>query len=182
MVLVGRPLPAVCLGAALARLPRPHPHFGIAERAGWRTLRIIEYVPPKRALWTRRNCLVLFEGHYRVWHVRVAAVRRWATREQALADHYRGNTRVPPGLIVDPGAIVAVGFRGFGPAGDGKYFRFIHKTPISQNSSSALPMASITLHRDGWRVQVCARPSGFPVSGQARSGAVGAQRVSVRRG
>lgn len=73
------------------------PHFGIAERAGWRTLRIIEYVPPKRALWTRRNCLVLFEGHYRVWHVRVAAVRRWATREQALADHYRGNTRVPPG-------------------------------------------------------------------------------------
>ena len=72
------------------------PHFGIAERASWRTLRIIEYVPPKRALWTRRNCLVLFEGHYRVWHVRVAAVRRWATREQALADHYRGNARCHP--------------------------------------------------------------------------------------
>lgn len=64
------------------------PHFGIAERAGWRYIKIIEYVPPKRDLWTSRNVLVCFEGHYRVWHVRVESVRRLATREQALADFY----------------------------------------------------------------------------------------------
>jgi len=74
------------------------PHFGTAERAGWRYLRIIEYIPPKRDLWSRRNLLVLFDGHYRVWHVRVTSVRRWATREQALADLYFGKGEIsPPG-------------------------------------------------------------------------------------
>ena len=64
----------------------------------------------------------------------------------------------PAPLIVDPGAIVAVGFSGdLARAGDGKYFRFIHKTPISPKLPTALPMASITPHRDGWRVQVYVR-------------------------
>lgn len=53
-------------------------------------MRAIEYIPPKRDLWTRRNKLILFDGTYRVWHFRVAAVRRWATKEQALADIYWG--------------------------------------------------------------------------------------------
>jgi len=66
------------------------PHFGTAERAGWRYLRIIEYVPPKHDLWTPKNWLLLFDGTYRVWHVRVVSVRRWATKEQALADFYLG--------------------------------------------------------------------------------------------
>ena len=63
------------------------PHFGNAHHAGWKYLRVVEYVPPKRDLWTRRNVLLLFEGHYRVWHLRVKRVRRWETREAAMADY-----------------------------------------------------------------------------------------------
>lgn len=66
------------------------PHFGIAERLGWRYLRVIEYVPPKADLGTRRNLLLLFSGHYRVWHLRVLAVRRWPSRDLAQGDFFRG--------------------------------------------------------------------------------------------
>lgn len=34
--------------------------------------------------------LIMFNGSYRVWHVRIASVRRWATKEQAMADFYFG--------------------------------------------------------------------------------------------
>jgi len=64
------------------------PHFGIAEARGWRHVRVIEFIPPKNALWTPRNWLLMFEGHYRVTHLRVMSVRRYATREEALADTY----------------------------------------------------------------------------------------------
>lgn len=70
------------------------PHFGTAASVGWRYLRAIEYVPPKRQLWTDKNILFLFSGHYRVWHFRVMSVRRWATREQAMADYYHGDGKI----------------------------------------------------------------------------------------
>ena len=44
------------------------PHFGYAERTGFRRYRSIEYIPPKSKLWS--------------------AVHTWATKEQALADYY----------------------------------------------------------------------------------------------
>ncbi len=69
------------------------PHFGTANVAGWRMFKVIEFVPPKRDLWTRRNWLLVFDGHYRVWHLRVVSVRRWETKEQALADTYFGQER-----------------------------------------------------------------------------------------
>ena len=64
------------------------PHFGFAERNGWRHLRAIEYVPPKNRRWSKDDFVIGFAGHYRVWHFRVEAVRSWATKEQAMADLY----------------------------------------------------------------------------------------------
>lgn len=62
------------------------PHFGNADARRWRSLRVIEYIPPKRELWTPRNKLILFDGEYRVWHLRLVAVRRFKHRNQALED------------------------------------------------------------------------------------------------
>ena len=62
------------------------PHFGIAERSRWRGLRVIEYVPPKSALWSRRNKLLFFDGSYRVWHFRLVSVRRHRSRDKAMSD------------------------------------------------------------------------------------------------
>lgn len=61
-------------------------HFGAANAAFWKTVKVIEYIPPKRHLWTRRNKLLLFEGTYRVWHLRVHTVRRHRSRQSALED------------------------------------------------------------------------------------------------
>lgn len=64
------------------------PHFGIGERLGFRSFRSIEYVPPRRRLWSRQDKGLLFCGHYVVKHYKLVSVRRWATKEQAMADHY----------------------------------------------------------------------------------------------
>lgn len=63
-------------------------HFGFAERMGWRYLKIIEYIPPHNQRWTKKDMVFSFEGTYRVWHLRLYAVRRFASREQAMADKY----------------------------------------------------------------------------------------------
>ena len=63
------------------------PHFLYGSRAGWRYIKVIEYIPPKNQLW-RHDFVLCFPGSYRVWHFRVESVRRWATKEQALADFY----------------------------------------------------------------------------------------------
>lgn len=81
-------------GRSYAWIRRSHaffgliPHFGYAERVGFRRFRSIEYIPPKDKLWTASDCGLVFSGHYLVVHHKVVAVRRWATKEQALADHY----------------------------------------------------------------------------------------------
>jgi hypothetical protein len=64
------------------------PHFGYAERTGLRSFRSIEYRPPKGRLWSKDDLGLVFRGHYAVTHFKVVSVRRWATREQALADIY----------------------------------------------------------------------------------------------
>lgn len=64
------------------------PHFGHSERLGLRYFRSIEYRPPKNRLWSADDLILIFNGHYVVTHYRIVAVRRWATKEQALADHY----------------------------------------------------------------------------------------------
>lgn len=69
------------------------PHFGHAERTGLRSFRTIEYRPPKGRRWSRDDCVLFFSGHYVVTHFRIIAVNRWATKEQALADHYFSKTR-----------------------------------------------------------------------------------------
>lgn len=66
------------------------PHFGHAERVGLRRFRSIEYRPPKGRRWTTRDFVIAFDGHYLVAHYKLVAVRKWATKEQALADHYWG--------------------------------------------------------------------------------------------
>jgi len=64
------------------------PHFGHSERLGLRRFRSIEYRPPKGRRWTKDDFVLAFSGHYIVTHYRIVAVRRWATKEQALADHF----------------------------------------------------------------------------------------------
>lgn len=64
------------------------PHFGHTERLGLRRFRSIEYRPPKGRRWTQDDCVLAFSGSYIVTHFRIIAVRRWATKEQALADIY----------------------------------------------------------------------------------------------
>ena len=65
------------------------PHFGYAQPAGWRHLKIVEYIPPKGLRWKRGgDWVIFFPGHYRVIHLRVTSVRRWDTKEQAAADYY----------------------------------------------------------------------------------------------
>jgi hypothetical protein len=66
------------------------PHFGYAERVGLRSFRSIEYHPPRGRLWSADDCGLFFSGHYVVVHHRIVSIRRWATKEQALADHYFG--------------------------------------------------------------------------------------------
>jgi len=66
------------------------PHFGYSERTGFRYYRSIEYRPPKNRLWTEEDLGIVFSGEFVVTHYRLIAVRRWETKEQALADHYFG--------------------------------------------------------------------------------------------
>jgi hypothetical protein len=58
------------------------PHFGTAQQRPGRNVRVVEYIPP------RRDALdggILFQGEYRVWHLRVTDVRRFTDRAEALA-------------------------------------------------------------------------------------------------
>lgn len=64
------------------------PHFGYSERTGLRRFRSIEYRPPKGRRWSPDDFVIAFAGHYVVVHYEVVSVRRWATKEQALADIY----------------------------------------------------------------------------------------------
>lgn len=62
------------------------PHFGTAQQLPGRRVRIVEYIPP------RRDALdggLLFQGEYRVWHLRVTDVRRFTDRAEALAHNPR---------------------------------------------------------------------------------------------
>lgn len=67
------------------------PHFGFSERVGLRRFRSIEYRPPKGLRWSKDDIVIAFNGHYVVTHYKIISVRRWATKEQALADHYFKN-------------------------------------------------------------------------------------------
>ena len=64
------------------------PHFGYAERTGFRRYRSIEYIPPKSRLWTADDMALIFSGRYVVVHYKAIAVHTWVTKEQALADYY----------------------------------------------------------------------------------------------
>jgi len=66
------------------------PHFGNSERIGFRSFRTIEYRPPNGRLWSKDDLGLMFRGHYAVTHFKMVSVRRWATKEQAMADHYFG--------------------------------------------------------------------------------------------
>ena len=66
------------------------PHFGAAEAPRWKLLTVVEFIPIKAEFGTRRNWLVLFRGRYRVWRLRVDAVRRFDSRAEALAFAYWG--------------------------------------------------------------------------------------------
>ncbi|MBR0568353.1 hypothetical protein J5J83_19705 [Azoarcus sp. L1K30] len=55
------------------------PHFGTAHQGGLRQLFALEYIPPKRDLWTPRNMLLFFSGAYRVWEFRAVRVKRFRT-------------------------------------------------------------------------------------------------------
>lgn len=61
------------------------PHFGVAEGVRWKTLSVVEYIPPKADCGTWRNLVILFRGRYRVWRFRIEAVKRFDTRQEALA-------------------------------------------------------------------------------------------------
>lgn len=62
------------------------PHAGTAHRMrGKRGIAVVEYVPPKNDLWTRRNMLVVFDGTYRVWEMRPVSVKRFKTMREVTA-------------------------------------------------------------------------------------------------
>jgi hypothetical protein len=58
------------------------PHFGTAQQRPGRNVRVVEYIPPRRAALDGG---ILFQGEYRVWHLRVTDVRRFTDRAEALA-------------------------------------------------------------------------------------------------
>lgn len=62
------------------------PHFGTAQQRSGRNVRVIEYIPPRRAAL---DSGLLFQGEYRVWHLRVTDVRRFTDRAAALAHNPR---------------------------------------------------------------------------------------------
>jgi hypothetical protein len=66
------------------------PHLGHSERIGLRRFRSIKYRPPKGKRWINDDFVIAFSGHFIVTHYRIVAVRRWATKEHALEDHYWG--------------------------------------------------------------------------------------------
>ena len=80
------PLPPVRMVRRSRSFRGAIPHFGMASE-GWRHVRSSSSFPQERP-WTPRNWLLMFGGHYRVTHLRVMSVRRYATREEALADRY----------------------------------------------------------------------------------------------
>ena len=82
--------PFADLGSPLQTITRNHSHFGTVDRTGFRSFRSIEYVPPKNRLWSRKDKGLFFYGHYVVEHYRLVAVRKWETKEQAIADRYFG--------------------------------------------------------------------------------------------
>lgn len=62
------------------------PHFGAAHHGRWRNVRVIEYIPSRHA---SLDSGLLFQGEYRVWHLRVMDVRRFTDRAEALAHNPR---------------------------------------------------------------------------------------------
>jgi len=65
------------------------PHFGYGDRYGLRRFRSIEYRPPKNRRWTEADRVIVFEGEWLVCHYKLVAVRRWPTKEMAMADFWR---------------------------------------------------------------------------------------------
>lgn len=61
------------------------PHFGYTEQTGFRSFRSIEYSPPKGKLWTREDFGICFEGEYIVTYFKLVTVKRFKTKEQAIA-------------------------------------------------------------------------------------------------
>ena len=49
---------------------------------------VMEYIPNKAEFPSMRNFMVLFVGRYRVWRLRVEEVRRFDSKEEALAFAY----------------------------------------------------------------------------------------------
>lgn len=60
------------------------PHAGVAEGVAWKTVSVIEYVPNSSEFPSWRNFMLLFIGRYRVWQLRVIAVKRFRTKAEAL--------------------------------------------------------------------------------------------------
>lgn len=59
-------------------------HAGIAQGINWKTLVVVEAIPVKKELGTRRNMLVLFRCRYRVWRFRLNTVKHFDTLEEAM--------------------------------------------------------------------------------------------------
>lgn len=59
-------------------------HAGIAQSINWKTLVVVEAIPVKKELGTRRNMLVLFRCRHRVWRFRLNTVKHFDTLEEAM--------------------------------------------------------------------------------------------------
>lgn len=74
------------------------PHMGVTERIGFRRLRTVEYIPPKKL--GINNFMILFRGYWRVWEIEVVSVRRFKTKQEAMAS-VRGRPIVPKSRMLD---------------------------------------------------------------------------------
>lgn len=61
------------------------PHSGTMHHAGWRQVRMVEYIPYHAKVWSRDNLVFLFRGRYRVWDLRVVGRKSFETREEMEA-------------------------------------------------------------------------------------------------
>lgn len=58
------------------------PHSGVAYHGPWKKVYVVEYVPPKKALGSSRNMLLLFNGSYRVWEFKAAKCTRFESLDK----------------------------------------------------------------------------------------------------
>ena len=90
VVVAGSGGASILVGSSLSRVPGVDSALRVLRANRLSLLPQHRIPPPKNRLWTEEDLGIVFSGEFVVTHYRLIAVRRWETKEQALADHYFG--------------------------------------------------------------------------------------------